>query len=170
MKILQDETQLSTIPPLDLEKSRYITPEALKQRLTQHEESRDSIERGYTVLDGPWLYRIRKSNQVQKATYQKVGDEASYHRMLDTLNEANKKDPTTESALVLVHVSTVVLTTGLSSCKADRIRQWTKPSWSNGTRKHDRRKSTRKNGRRVLRACSGVMELRKILESLTWRG
>jgi hypothetical protein len=106
MKILQDETQLSTIPPLGLEKSQYITPEVLKQRLTQREESRGSIERGYTVLDGPWLYRIRKNNQVQKATYEKVGDEASYRRMLDTLNGANKKDPTAESALVFVHVST----------------------------------------------------------------
>ena len=110
MKILQDETQLSTIPPMKLKESRYISPTILKERLKQREESRHQIERGYTVLDGPWLYRFRKNNQVEPAPLERVQDEVSYRRMVNNVKDANTRDPKNETSLLIVHVGTFSFT------------------------------------------------------------
>ena len=107
-KILQDETQLSVIPPMHLTHSKYISPEALSQRLEQRKASRGQIQRGYTVLDGPWLYKIRKNNQVQIPPWDTVQDGTSYAKMLDAVKDANTADPKYESALLMVHVSQIV--------------------------------------------------------------
>jgi hypothetical protein len=60
---------------------------------------------GYTIADGPWLYRFKCERQSGKgSTYVEIKDEQSYLKMVDKFQEVTNKDPNTKYTILLIHV------------------------------------------------------------------
>jgi hypothetical protein len=66
---------------------------------------RSSSARGYTIADGPWLYRFKCERQSGKgSTYVEIKDEQSYLKMVDNFQDVTSKDPSTKYTILLIHV------------------------------------------------------------------
>jgi len=68
---------------------------------------RSPAAKGYSLDDGPWIYRLGEKNQVQRGVYMELVDHSSYVTMVDTIRERNRKnDDDSECFAILIHVST----------------------------------------------------------------
>ena len=71
-------------------------------------------EKGYTLDDGPWIYRLRNGTS-NRGPYMILKDEKSYLKMIDDLKETRKKDiPPDSSIVMIIHVSYVTSTPSTS--------------------------------------------------------
>jgi hypothetical protein len=63
-------------------------------------------DRGYTLADGPWLYRFKREPPRDEVTaYVEVKDDFSFRKMVDNFKETIRKDPKYEYAISVIHVS-----------------------------------------------------------------
>jgi hypothetical protein len=60
---------------------------------------------GYTIADGPWLYRFRNNGQSGNDTsYVEIKDEQSYKTMINNFEEVISKDQNSKYRVYLIHV------------------------------------------------------------------
>jgi hypothetical protein len=132
LAILRDATQLCVIPPIDLyakyTNRRAYSPEPFSNspsrrnsqfnvdlsrrgspaRMWQDSHTgrpRSPGARGYTLNDGPWIYRIAVRGSGQKGANLELNDDRSYSMMIDTLKTGNTKVSGNEHVVILMHVS-----------------------------------------------------------------
>jgi hypothetical protein len=60
--------------------------------------------RGYTIDDGPWLYRIEIKAEARSSPFTEITEESSYLKMLDGIKEISRKDTKNEYQVILFHV------------------------------------------------------------------
>jgi hypothetical protein len=71
-----------------------------------HNQPRCIYDRGYTLADGPWLYRFkREPPRDEVRAYVEVKDDLSYRKMVDNFKETIRKDPKYEYTISVIHVS-----------------------------------------------------------------
>lgn len=70
-------------------------------------EVREKADRGYTLTDGPWVYRVRYKDSAW-GEYKKIVNEESYLKMIEELKEMKAKRPGLHIAMVM-HVRTYSL-------------------------------------------------------------
>ena len=69
-------------------------------------QARNINDRGYTLADGPWLYRFTREPPMEMGTaYVQVKDDLSYRKMVDNFIEIERKDPENSWTISLIHVS-----------------------------------------------------------------
>jgi hypothetical protein len=132
LAILRDATQLCIIPPIDLyakyDNRRAYSPEPfsnspsrrnsqfnvnLSRRGSPASISRESHTsrlrspgaRGYTLNDGPWIYRIAVRGSGHQGPNLELSDDRSYSMMIDTLKTGNREVSENEHVVILMHVS-----------------------------------------------------------------
>lgn len=137
LSALKDATQLSVIPPVEINRhytyERAHSPDKYhgsrsRSRSTIYNDSsrgsptgrsrepelalpipktRNRDARGYTLDDGPWIYRIAIGNQLQPGQDKNLYDEGSYLEMLQALKIGNEGKMFQDHHLVLIHVCTI---------------------------------------------------------------
>jgi hypothetical protein len=132
LAILRDATQLCVIPPIDLyakyanrrayspepfsnspsrrnsqfniDQSRRGSPAGIPQG-SHPGRPRSPGARGYTLNDGPWIYRIAVRGSGHQGPSLELSDDRSYWMMIDTLKTGNREVSQNEHVVILMHVS-----------------------------------------------------------------
>jgi hypothetical protein len=143
LAVLRDATQLCVIPPIDLyakyANRRAYSPEPfsnspsrrnsqfnvdLSRRGSSAGMSQDPHSsrprspgaRGYTLNDGPWIYRIAVRGSGHQGPNLELSEDRSYSMMIDTLKTGNREVSENEHVVILMHVSNTPDTLIHSEC------------------------------------------------------
>jgi len=121
LTMLRDATKLSTIPPVDFYEESAIQRETsfdagsdtASQLSNTYSPSgpnpqpkpRNSNARGYTLADGPWLFRIScESIREVGSAYTALKDDRSFFKLMDDFKDLTRKNKSMRYTVLLIHV------------------------------------------------------------------